>query len=229
MSMEPPPPPPPPPPSPGGAPSPGSISVGDAVSYGWNAYWKNVGPMVVIAIVVIAINIVVGLIAQATDSIVFQIIIQFIGFLVSMLLALGWIRVSLDVTRGAKPEVGDLFKFDGYGPYIGASILFGLGFYIGLILCIVPGIIFAVAFGFYGFVIAERGEGMGVIDSLKESADLTRGNRWQLFGLGLVLLLINLVGVILCGVGLIFTLGITIIAWSYVYRTLRGETSAAWQ
>jgi uncharacterized membrane protein len=228
MSMEPPPPP-PPPPSPGGAPAPGSISVGDAVSYGWNAYWKNVGPLVVIAIVVIAINVVVSLIAQATDSIVFQIIIQFIGFLVSMLLALGWIRVSLDVTRGTKPEVGDLFKFDGYGPYIGASILFALGFYVGLILCIVPGIIFAVAFGFYGFVIAERGEGVGVIDSLKESADLTRGNRWQLFGLGIVLLLINLVGAILCGVGLIFTLGITIIAWSYVYRTLRGETSAAWQ
>ena len=88
-------------------------------AYGWNAYWKNVGPMVVIAIVVIAINVVVGLIAQATDSIAFQIIIQFIGFLVSMLLALGWIRVSLDVTRGTKPEVGDLFKFDGYGPYIG--------------------------------------------------------------------------------------------------------------
>ena len=146
-----------------------------------------------------------------------------------MLLALGWIRVSLDVTRGTKPEVGDLFKFDGYGPYIGASILFAIGFYVGLILCIVPGIIFAVAFGFYGFVIAERGEGVGVIDSLKQSADLTRGNRWQLFGLGIVLLLINLVGAILCGVGLIFTLGITIIAWSYVYRTLRGETSAAWQ
>jgi uncharacterized membrane protein len=185
--------------------------------------------MVVIALVVIAINIVIGLIAQATDSIVLQVIIQFIGFLVSMLIALGWIRVSLDVTRGVKPEVGDLFKFDGYGPYLGASILFALGFYVGLILCIVPGIIFAVAFGFYGFVIAERGEGVGVIDSLKESADLTRGNRWQLFGLGIVLLLINLVGAILCLVGLIFTLGITIIAWSYVYRTLRGETSAAWQ
>ena len=80
--------------------------------------------MVVIALVVIAINIVIGLIAQATDSIALQVIIQFIGFLVSMLIALGWIRVSLDVTRGVKPEVGDLFKFDGYGPYIGASILF---------------------------------------------------------------------------------------------------------
>lgn len=211
--------------SPGGA--PGSISVGDAVSYGWNAYWKNVGTLVVIAIVVLAINIVVGLIAQATGSVAGQIIVQFIGFFASMLISLGWIRVSLEVTRGVKPEVGDLFKFDGYGPYILASLLFALGFYVGLILCIIPGIIFAVAFGFYGFVIAERG--VGVMDSLKESADLTRGNRWQLFGLGIVLLLINFVGALLCGIGLIFTLGITIIAWAYVYRTLRGETVAAWQ
>jgi uncharacterized membrane protein len=228
--MEPPPPPPPPPssPSPGGA-TPPAIVIGDAVGYGWNAYWKNVGPLVVIALVVIAINVVVGLIAQASDALAFQIVIQFIGFLISMLISLGWIRVSLDVTRGVKPEVADLFKFDGYGPYIGASILFALGFYVGLILLIVPGIIFAVAFGFYGFVIAERGEGVGVIDSLKESADLTRGNRWQLFGLGIVLLLINLVGVLLCFVGLIFTLGITIITWSYVYRTLRRESPAVWQ
>ena len=229
MSMEPPPPPPPPGGgmSPGGA--PGAISVGDAVSYGWNAYWKNVGTLVVIAIVVLAINIVVGLIAQATGSVAGQIIVQFIGFFASMLISLGWIRVSLEVTRGVKPEVGDLFKFDGYGPYILASLLFALGFYVGLILCIIPGIIFAVAFGFYGFVIAERGEGVGVMDSLKESADLTRGNRWQLFGLGIVLLLINFVGALLCGIGLIFTLGITIIAWAYVYRTLRGEAVAAWQ
>jgi uncharacterized membrane protein len=230
MSMEPPPPPPPPSsPGPGPAPAPGSIGIGDAVNYGWTAYWKNVGALVVIALVVIAVNIVIGLIAGATGNVAFQIVIQFIGFLASMLISLGWIRVSLDVTRGVKPEVADLFKFDGYGPYIGASILFAIGFYIGLILLIIPGIIFAVAFGFYGFVIAERGDGVGVIDSLKESADLTRGNRWQLFGLGIVLLLINLVGALLCVVGLIFTLGITIIAWAYVYRTLRGESVAAWQ
>jgi uncharacterized membrane protein len=223
--MQPPPPPPASPPPPPG----GSIGIGDAVNYGWNAYWKNVGTLVVIAIVVVVINIVVGLVAQSTGSVAAQIIVQFIGFLISMLIGLGWIRVSLEVTRGVKPEVADLFKFDGYGPYIGASILFALGFYVGLILCIVPGIIFAVAFGFYGFVIAERGEGVGVIGSLKESAELTRGNRWPLFGLGVVLVLINLVGALLCGIGLIFTLGITIIAWAYVYRTLRGEVVAAWR
>ena len=50
-----------------------------------------------------------------------------------------------------------------------------------------------------------------------------------LFDVNWVLLLINLVGLLVCFVGLIFTLGITIITWSYVYRTLRRETPAVWQ
>ena len=65
---------------------------------------------------------------------------------------------------------------------------------LGLILLIVPGIIFAVVFGFYGFVIAERGDGVGITESLQRSADLTRGHRWQLFGLSLLILLINIGG-----------------------------------
>jgi uncharacterized membrane protein len=111
-----------------------------------------------------------------------------------------------------------------------ASILFAIGFYIGLILLIVPGIIFACVFGFYGFVIAERGEGVGVMESLQRSADITRGHRWQLFGLGVLIFLINIVGLIACFIGLLFTLGISILAWAYAYRTLSGETveRSAW-
>ncbi|MET0628521.1 MAG: hypothetical protein ABW033_08695 [Acidimicrobiia bacterium] len=200
------------------------LNVGDAIGYGWNVYWKNVGTLIVIALVVFAINVVVSLVGTALGGgVVVQAIVQFIGFLVGMLLSLGWLRVSLEITRGVKPEVGDLFKVQGYGPYLLASILFAIGFYIGLILLIVPGIIFACVFGFYGFVIAERGEGVGVMESLQRSADITRGHRWQLFGLGVVIFLINIVGVIACFVGLLFTLGISILAWAYAYRTLSGE------
>jgi uncharacterized membrane protein len=233
MSMEPPPPPPPPsppppPPPPGPTPAdrgPGDINVGDAVGYGWEVYWKNVGTLIVIALVVFAINVAVGLVGTALGGgAVVQVIVQFVGFLVGMLLSLGWLRVSLEITRGVRPEVGDLFKAQGYGPYLLASILFAIGLYIGLILLIVPGIIFACVFGFYGFVIAERGDGVGVMESLQRSADITRGHRWQLFGLGVVIFLINIVGLIACFVGLLFTIGISILAWAYAYRTLSGET-----
>ena len=177
------------------------------------------------------LEIVVGIIGSAIGGGgAVQFVVQVIGSLIGLFLTLGWLRVSLEITRGVKPEVGDLFKAQGYGPFILASILFYIGFVIGLILLIVPAIIFACIFGFYGFVIAERGEGVGVTESLQRSADITRGNRWNLFGLGVVIFLINIVGLLACFVGVIFTLGISILAWAYAYRTLSGETveRSAW-
>jgi hypothetical protein len=47
--------------------------------------------------------------------------------------------------------------------------------------------------------------------------------------MALLLLLVNVVGLILCFVGVIFTAGITIITWAYLYRALNGESVTAWQ
>ncbi len=56
---------------------------------------------------------------------------------------------------------------------------------------------------------------------------MTKGRIGELFVFGLALFGINLVGAILCGIGLLFTYGITAIAVAYAYRTLRGESVAA--
>jgi len=224
MTMEPPPPPaspPPPPPASG----PRELRVGDAVMYGWNVYWKHLGSLVVIAIVIFAIEIGVSVVGGAIGGGAgIQALVQIVGALIGLLLTLGWMRVSIDITRGQRPEVADLFKAQGFGPFVLASILFYIGFVVGLILLVVPGIIFAVVYGFYGFVIAERGDGVGVGEALKRSAEITRGHRWQLIGLAIVLFLINVVGFLACGIGLLFTWGISILAWAYAYRTLSGET-----
>jgi uncharacterized membrane protein len=231
MSMEQPPPPPPPPPGSGGygATSPANFAMGDALSYGWNAYWKNIGPMLVIAVVVVLIQIAFGAVASSIDATVPRVLVQIIGNLVGLLITLGWLRVALGITNGVKPELADVFKAEGYGIFLLASILFYIGTVIGLILLIIPGIIFIATFGFYGFVIAERGDGVAVLESLQRSAELTRGHRWTLFGMAIVLFLVNIVGLIACFVGVVFTLGITLITWAYLYRALNGQTVTAWQ
>jgi len=185
--------------------------------------------MVLIAIVVFLIQVVFSAIGNASDSTGIRVVFQLIGTLVSLLITLGWFRVALEITNGVKPEVGDVFKAQGYGPFILASILFYIGAVIGFILLIVPGIVFVATFGFYGFVIAQRGDGVGVTEALQRSAEITRGHRWQLFGMAIVLFLVNVVGLFACFVGLVFTMGITLIAWAYIYRALSGEQVTAWQ
>ena len=220
--------PPPPPPS-GGAPGPSGSSpgfaVGDAVSYGWNAYWKNVGPMILITIVIIAVQIAVNLVGQFVGNVFISVIFSIVGWVVSMILSMGLIRASLAVVRGETPEVSLLFETEGLGNYIVAAIIFGICFGIGLILCIVPGIIIGIIWMFYGFVIVENPT-TGAMDALKKSQEMTRGKLGELFVFGLALFGINLVGAILCGVGLLFTYGISAIAVAYAYRMLRGEPVA---
>jgi uncharacterized membrane protein len=229
MSQVPPPPPPaapPPPPSDrpiGGSAAP--FNVGDAVSYGWNAFWKNVGPMILIVLAIWAVNIVLSLIGLATGNAVLRLFFNLVGWIVGLLLALGLIRATLAVTRGETPEVSMLFETDNFGPYLVAAILFGIGAFVGLLLCIIPGIIFITFFGFYGYVIVDRNE-QSPTEALKKSSELVKGHFGAVIGLAIVLFLINVVGALLCGVGLLFTAGITAIAWAYAYRALSGEPVA---
>jgi hypothetical protein len=232
VTQEPPPPPPPapPPPPPGGEAystggTPAPFGIGESVSYGWSAYWKNVGPLLLITLVIFVINAVLSGIGQATDSFVISLFFSLVGWIVGLLLAFGLIRATIAITRGEKPEVGMLFQTEGFGPYVVASILFGLGTFFGLLLCIVPGVIFAIVFHFYGYVLVENPE-LGPTDSLKKAADLTRGHRWELFGLFVVLFLINIVGLLACIVGVIFTAGISAVAIAYAYRALSGQSAA---
>jgi len=66
-------------------------------------------------------------------------------------------------------------------PMFGVGLLAGLGFLLGLILLIVPGLMLAAAWAVAGP--ARVVEGPGVTKALQRSQDLTKGNRWRVFGL----------------------------------------------
>ncbi|HVL49424.1 MAG TPA: hypothetical protein VM889_12760 [Candidatus Thermoplasmatota archaeon] len=65
------------------------------------------------------------------------------------------------------------------GDAIVALFLVGVAVALGLVLLVVPGIILAVAFSVVFPVLAL--EGLGAVESIRRSLDLTRGNRMKLF------------------------------------------------
>ena len=75
-------------------------------------------------------------------------------------------------------------------PVLGVSILVGLAIFGGTLLLIVPGIIAALTL--YVAVPCTVVEEAGVVTSLRRSRELTRGYRGQLFGLTIVLALVQL-------------------------------------
>ena len=202
------------------------LRVGDAVSYGWAAFKKSPVQLVVVALVVLVVGALTSGIGNAVsrESAIFGVLVQLAGYIVSMILSLGLIRVALKVTRGEEVDVADLFKSDQLGPYIGASILFGLMVGIGFIFCIVPGVILAVVFGFYGYVILEQGAGIGA--GFTRAAEITKGQRGTVLLLGLAFIGINLLGAIACGLGMLVSYPITVVAGGYAYRVLSNQPVA---
>jgi len=233
MSDVTPPPPPPPPPPPGGEPVPydgpppsGDLDAGTAISYGWKGLTKYLGPLLIITVVIVAIQIVLTLIGYQFDSWFLQLTWNVITTIVSLILAMGLIRASLAVVDGRAPEVGMLFRTEHLGAYLVASILVGLAVGVGFILCIIPGLILMFLFAFFGYAIVDE-RATGAAESIGMSWNLVSKNVGSLLLLFILVIVINIVGAILCGIGLLFTYPLTAVAVAYAWRRISGGEVAA--
>ena len=201
------------------------FTIADAVTYSWNACWRNFGPVMLVSLVVFVGNTILFFISAANSNSTLNYAFNLLGVLVDLLLVFGLIRASLQLVEGRTPSLAEAFRPDGYGPYLVASVLFLIGTYLGLLLLLVPGIIFGIVFQFYGYVVAEHPDVPATV-ALRRSAQITRGARLRLFGLAVVLLFLNLAGVFLCFIGLVVTYAVSATALAYVYRLLTGQPVA---
>lgn len=101
-------------------------------------------------------------------------------------------------------------------PVIGVALCVGVLAGLGMMLLIVPGVI--VVCMYYVATPACIVERLGVLASLSRSAELTRGHRWKIFGLVLLIALATIV-FSAAMIGLAVTLG----------PTLRALLTAGWQ
>ncbi|MFH0792198.1 MAG: DUF975 family protein, partial [bacterium] len=68
--------------------------------------------------------------------------------------------------------------------YLASSLLYGLIVFGGMILLIIPGIIWAYKFFFSQYLVIDKG--LGPIAALKESSRITKGHKWNLFVFSLI-------------------------------------------
>jgi len=103
------------------------------------------------------------------------------------------IYATVQDMNGQKPQIGEALAtgLRAFLPLIVVSILFALAVGLGMILLIVPGVMIACAWCVaVPSLVADR---TGIFAAFSRSAELTRGNRWRVFGLFLVLLVILIV------------------------------------
>lgn len=146
-------------------------------------------------------------------------VIYLLGAFISFFIQMGFINSSLMITDGLKPGYDQLYA-NGHHilSWIVAHFLFILMISVGLVFLIFPGLYLLARFSLYPFFILDKN--MGPIESLGAASRASRGKCWFLFLLFLCTLLLNLLGCLFFGIGLLITMPISALAWALVYRKL---------
>lgn len=119
--------------------------------------------------------------------------------LLSLLASLGTIVVAIAALRTFVTDETETLPENHFRRRIGwaflnflvGAIVFGIIVGLGFVLLVIPGIFLLVSLIFWEVFVAVEDENF--VESLRRSWQLAQGNRWQLFGLGFVVLLVTLV------------------------------------
>lgn len=202
------------------------FSISEAIRFGWEVFKRHPWFLIGIVLITLFVNYTPNMISEqmrSENQSFYLAIFGIVFWILNMLVSLGGIKISLSLVDNKKAEFSDLFNaYPLLFNFIISSILYALIIVFGLVLLIVPGIIFGIMFHFYSYLIVDKK--LGPIESLKESKRLTSGSKWKLFLFGLVLALLNIGGAVVFLVGLLITVPITMLSYAYVYRKLQGVT-----
>lgn len=178
----------------------------------------------------------------------FEVVISLALALAAVVLAISLVRASLKISRGEKADWSDLWNPTHFWQYIGVAVVIGLlyfltaivgiggiglgfngGFFagaIGLVLAlgaIVVGVLLWWLLQFSQWSVINEGRGVGA--ALSESMNLVKANKTESVLTLLVMLVLQFLGVITCGIGTLVTLPIGILFMAHMYRQFRGETA----
>ncbi len=192
-----------------------NFSIKESFRSGWEIYKQHTSVIFLATLILAAVNIV----ADKTHGVSFG--AWFLWVPVTIVVAalhIGWTKLLLKIRDG---EAGSLRELVAHGnlllKYFSTLILFVIGALIGLIL-IIPGIYFIVRYQFAILLVIDKN--LGVTDAFKESTRLTNGVKWKLIGFSLIAFLINVLGALPFGIGLLITMPLTTLAHMYIYRKL---------
>ncbi|AZO08399.1 MULTISPECIES: hypothetical protein [unclassified Mesorhizobium] len=123
----------------------------------------------------------------------FTLVFVLVYFLMSLMLQSALVRATIEDLNGKKPEFGDSVQIAlrCLLPTIGIGILVALGAGLASLALLVPGIILWLGWCVSVPVLVQ--ERLGVFGSMSRSRALTKGNRWSLFGLFVIITILAIV------------------------------------
>lgn len=236
------------PPHPGwGAPA---YSVGEAFNWAWNKFTKNAGPLIVASLAYFAVGAVIYILGRVlmsavspetltavsdgndiiesttrnftAGSVVMTMLLSLVQAAVGGVIAAAFYSGLFDIADGRPISYGSFFRPRNVVPVILAALIVGVLTEVGLVLCIIPGLIVMFFTWFTSVAIIDRT--LSPIDGIRASIDVVKAHVGQVLLAALVGFAITLVGFLACGIGLLVAGPVYSLFLVYTWRKLSGGT-----
>lgn len=209
------------------------FTVGGALAYGWVRFWTNAPVWMALVAGWAVVNVAVEYVGNgfAFDGArsfgwsgsysLGAMAALFATALVNVLAVAVMTRAALAETYGQKAAFPCIGRFVDPVAVLLASALLAVGYTLGTLLVVLPGMVFAF-FAYYTlpFVLDHNRD---AVSALRSSAEFVSANVGRFLMLAVAVVGVNLAGALLLGVGLLLTLPVTLIATTHAFRTLQGE------
>lgn len=193
----------PPSPPPYYTPPPGvHAQIGRWIGAGWNIVKSDLGTFMLLSLLFLVINAMVPILLQ--------------GALIA-----GFNIVCMKKLMSRPFEFGDLFKgFNFFIPALVASLLITLFTTLGVIFCILPGLVIAAMYQFtYLFIVDKK---MDFWPAMQASHAIVRNDYFGFTIFFIAAALLNILGMLFCIVGVLATMPILYAAVTVAYKEIVG-------
>lgn len=202
-----------------------TFSITNSISRAFSLFFANIPTLIKLYGTYFLISISFGVIASISGAINQHLtsLFSLINFLMIQLLFLGLFKACLMISREETVSVSILFsEFKLLPKYLVVAFITFISITLGYLLFILPGIYLSLRFMLVNFILVDRPD-LGIGGLLSETGSLTKGVKLKLLGFLILLILINLVGLIPLGTGLLVTLPVSFIALAVVYTSLADD------
>ena len=182
-------------------------SYSGAFSHGWLTMKKYFIELLVVIFVLILFSIPMGIVNSFVDIVGFgysslTIFSVAYGIIVLGPISYGVNWIFLKAARNEPFKTYDMFMaFQNIWNAVIANVLVSIIIVIGIVLLIVPGIIFACRLAFVPFLVMDQK--LEPIEAIKKSWEMTQGYGWTIFAMAIMSFFIAIAGLICLGVGIL--------------------------
>jgi uncharacterized membrane protein len=154
----------------------------------------------------------------------FLLLIELLSAFITLFLLMGLNQISLDIYDTGTSSFNRLWApLPKLGTFILASILYSCICAFGTLLFIIPGIIWALMYGFTDLIVIDSDR--GPIEALQASNRLTYGYKWDLLFFAFVAIVIVCASMITI-IGPFILMYVMFLSRAYIYRTLQQQWTA---